>query len=82
MGWPHLLTRISDSYIEAHLTVRHCLLLGAGFVPLESQVHALNAAHVWYYAKIYCIAGNIPGELNLADWLFLKKTAKLKSSNI
>ena len=28
-----------------------------------------------------CIAANIGGELNLADWWFGKKTAKLYSAN-
>ena len=32
--------------------------------------------------RIHRTAGNIGGELNLADWRFWKQTAKLKSANI
>ena len=54
------------------------------FLEFKSRLSFNNCVYMHFllpYIPIYHIAGNIGGELNLADWRFYKHTAKFKSAN-
>ena len=47
---------------------------------VSASMACMACIHYWYITT-YCIAGNIGGELSLADWRFGKETVILKSTN-